>query len=95
MNRLLLFTASLISVSILFYLLIIGENLIIPFVISLVIWYLINSVRQLFMKIRIGNRNLPGWLTLTAATASIIIILTLVGTHRNYSCGCRAASCTD
>jgi len=79
MHRIFLFTSSLISVAVLFYILIVGEYLIIPFVIALVIWYLVNSIRQVFMRVKIGNRALPSWLTLLAATLSIIFVLTMIG----------------
>ena len=41
-----------------------GKDLLIPFVIALVIWYLLNSLNKLFSRIRINKKSLPGYLLL-------------------------------
>ena len=85
MNRIFLVASSLISVTILFYILIVGKDLLIPFIIALVFWYLINSLKHFFGRLRIGKYQLPGWLRLTAATLSILAVLTLFGEMISYN----------
>jgi len=56
-SRLLLITLILIG-------LYLGKDLLIPFVIALVIWYLLNSLNRLFSRIRINKKSLPSYLLL-------------------------------
>lgn len=44
-----------------FYLLIVGQNLLLPLVIALVFWFLINLLAQSFGRITIGDSSLPVW----------------------------------
>jgi AI-2 transport protein TqsA len=39
------------------------RSLIQPFILALVVWYLIRSIRNLLGKIKIRERQIPGWLT--------------------------------
>lgn len=41
-----------------------GKDLLIPFVVALVIWYLLNSLNKVFSKIRVNKKSLPGYLQL-------------------------------
>ena len=54
---------SLISVLVIltFYLLIVGQDVLLPIVIALVFWYLINLVAKSYSRLRIGEMSLPGW----------------------------------
>ena len=44
--RILHFTASAVLVVLVFYLLVVGESLLLPLVIALALWYLINTLAQ-------------------------------------------------
>lgn len=41
-----------------------GKDLLIPFVVALVIWYLLNSMNKLISRIRFNKKSLPGYLQL-------------------------------
>jgi len=51
------------------YLLIAGQELLIPFVIAIVIWYLIISIASAFRRIPLAGPYIPRWLSLIAAVA--------------------------
>ncbi|MEO9533323.1 MAG: AI-2E family transporter [Crocinitomicaceae bacterium] len=57
----------------------IGQNLLIPLVLGLLFWYLINSLRRQIGLIRIANRALPNWLQIfTAASVMFGLIWFIV-----------------
>ena len=49
------FTASALFVVLVFYLLIVGEALLLPLVIAIAFWYLINTLAAAFAAIRLGG----------------------------------------
>ncbi|MDC0598700.1 AI-2E family transporter [Gammaproteobacteria bacterium] len=71
--KLLDFTLVSALVVLVFYLLIVGQGLLLPLVIALVFWFLINLLVELFSKIKIGKSPLPGW------TLYSLSILTFMG----------------
>ncbi len=65
---------SLISVLVFltFYLLIVGQDVLIPIVIALVFWYLINLVAKSYGRIKLGDNNMPDWLCFTLSLLSFV-----------------------
>ncbi len=68
------FTASAILVIIVFYILIVGEALLLPLVVAITLWYLINLLASGFAKIPLGSARIPGPL---CRFASILTFLAL------------------
>ncbi len=60
--RLLNFFLAFVSTILVFYILIVGKDLLIPFVLAIIIWYLINILALAFEKIKIWKYHLPRWL---------------------------------
>ena len=56
-----------------------GKDLLIPFVLALVVWYLINSLRLLVNRIKLGQRTLPPWLQTVVSILFILIIFRVIG----------------
>lgn len=65
---------SLISVLVIltFYLLIVGQDVLLPIVIALVFWYLINLVAKSYSRLKIGEKTLPGWFCFSLSLLSFI-----------------------
>ncbi len=73
MNRIVTFTAGLILVWIVGYLLIVGRGLLIPIVIALFIWNLLNTINTGMQKIPVIGARLPDWFK------KILSIIVVVG----------------
>ncbi len=56
-----------------------GKALIIPFVLSFVFWYLLNSIKRLVGGIRIGDKKLPWYVQILSAAAILIGLATFLG----------------
>ncbi len=69
------FAASALLVILVFYLLIVGEALLLPLVIAIALWYLINTLAAQFARISIGSFSFPSWLSLTASLLSFVILV--------------------
>jgi len=67
---------SVISVLVIltFYLLIVGQDVLLPVVIALVFWYLINLVANSYGRIKIGENGLPGWICFTLSLLSFVAL---------------------
>ena len=67
---------SLISVLVIltFYLLIVGQDVLLPIVIALVLWYLINLVGKSYGHLKIGGNRLPNWVCFTLSLLSFVAI---------------------
>ena len=63
MNRTITFTAGLILVWIIGYLLIVGRGLLIPIVIALFIWNLLNILDNAMQRIPAVGPYIPNWLS--------------------------------
>ncbi len=74
MNRVVTFASVLIIVWIIGYLLIIGRGLLIPFVMAVFFWYLLNTINNGVKRIPHLGSLLPGWVTM-ALSLSIVGIL--------------------
>ena len=53
------FAMTLLAVVLVFYLLIVGEALLLPLVIAIAIWYLINTLAAMFGRLHLSERELP------------------------------------
>jgi len=65
---------SLVSVLVIltFYLLIVGQDVLLPIVIALVFWYLINLVAKSYSRLKISGKSLPGWFCFTLSLSSFV-----------------------
>ena len=68
------YTATAVFVVLVFYLLIVGEALLLPLVIAIAIWYLINTLSATFYKIKIGNFRFPAPVCLIASILTFIAV---------------------
>ena len=59
MSKIVNYTAAAIFVVLIFYLLFIGKDLLLPLVIAIVLWYLIITLGNSFSRIKIGAFSLP------------------------------------
>lgn len=76
--RILNFTATSVFVVLVFYLLIVGEALLLPLIIAIALWYLINTLSAAFARIKIGKLRIPGPICLTASILTFIAIIWLL-----------------
>lgn len=59
--------------------LIYGKDLLIPLVLALVVWYLINAIGAQFGKIQIGEKHPPRWLQTTLSVGVVVSFFWFVG----------------
>jgi AI-2 transport protein TqsA len=59
------------------YVLVIARDLLIPFVLAVFIWYLVNLIARQLDRIRIGGWQVPGWLQFVVAGAVIVAAASL------------------
>jgi predicted PurR-regulated permease PerM len=69
------YAASALLVILVFYLLVVGEALLLPLVIAIALWYLINTLAAQFARISIGEFSLPPSLSLTASLLSFVVLV--------------------
>lgn len=77
MNRVVDFAAGLIIVSILFIFLIMGSSILIPVVIAIFIWHLLNTISRIIKRIPKIGALLPAWLCMTLALSIAAILITI------------------
>jgi len=70
-SPLLTLTLSVILVTLVGWLLVAGRSLLVPFVIALVVWYLINALAEAVRQIPLGNAHVPRWLSLLISLVAI------------------------
>ena len=58
-----------------FYLLIVGQRLLLPLVIALVFWYLINMMANSFKRMQLAGKPLPNW---TRYTLAILVFVGII-----------------
>lgn len=73
--KILHFTAAALFVVLVFYLLIVGEALLLPLVIAIAFWYLINTLARAFSQIRLGSFSFPMPVCLVASFLTFILLL--------------------
>ncbi|MBT5185427.1 MAG: AI-2E family transporter [Kordiimonadaceae bacterium] len=61
-----------------FYILVVGRDLIVPFLVSVVIWYLINTLADYYKKIKINAYSLPKSVCFIAALLTMVTALYLL-----------------
>lgn len=71
-------TLSLLLVCLVGWLLVVGRSLILPFVIALIVWYMINALSHAIQAIPIGRWHLPGFVAFTLALLVIFAASTMV-----------------
>jgi AI-2 transport protein TqsA len=71
-------TLSLLLVCLVGWLLVVGRSLILPFVIALIVWYMINALAHVIQSVPIGGRCLPGFVAFTLALLVIFAAATVV-----------------
>jgi AI-2 transport protein TqsA len=69
------YTATAILVVLVFYLLDVGQSLILPFVIAIALWYLINTLSVAFQKVTLGSFKFPPRVCLLASVFSFIFVV--------------------
>lgn len=69
------YTASAVFVVLVFYLLIVGEALILPLVIAIALWYLINTLAAAFGKVHIGQFKFPRLVCLVASIFTFVAVI--------------------
>lgn len=69
------FTASALFVVLVFYLLIVGEALLLPLVIAIAFWYLINTLAAAFARLNIGGKNPPMAICLIASIFTFLMLI--------------------
>ncbi len=73
--KLLNFTAALILVVLVFYLLQVGQALLLPLVIAITLWYLINTLAHTFGRVAGAGIKLPRPLCLAAAILTFLLVI--------------------
>ena len=69
------YTATAILVVLVFYLLDVGQSLILPFVIAIALWYLINTLSVAFQKVTLGSFKFPPRVCLLASILSFLSVV--------------------
>jgi AI-2 transport protein TqsA len=78
MNRTIIFTAGLILVWIIGYLLIIGRSILIPIVIAIFIWHLLNTIKEGVRHTPFVGQRLPGWLSMLLALVIVAMLIRIL-----------------
>jgi len=60
------------------YILAVGKAILLPFVMALVVWFLIKAVRDFVAKIHIGKKQFPLWIQTTLVTIFIFGVISIV-----------------
>lgn len=69
------YTATAILVVLVFYLLDVGQSLIMPFVIAIALWYLINTLSVAFQRLSLGSFKFPPLVCLLASIFSFLFVI--------------------
>jgi AI-2 transport protein TqsA len=72
------FAVGLATVFLLFYILKLGQDLLIPFVYALFVWYLVNILAYAFRTIRYHNLKIPTWLSFVLSVGTIFGVGSIV-----------------
>ncbi|WP_131781080.1 AI-2E family transporter [Legionella gresilensis] len=78
MNRTVTFTANMILVCIIGFLLVVGRGLLIPFVIAIFIWHLLNTIIVSIQHIPVYGTHMPLWLRTLIALLIVIALFTML-----------------
>lgn len=69
------FTASAVLVTLVFYLLVVGESLLLPLVIAIALWYLINTLARGFSRIELAKFKFPMPVCLAASLLTFLLLI--------------------
>jgi len=69
----------LLIITAIFALLILGKSLLIPFIIAIFIWYVINALSHYIGEFKFIKKNLPAWMNTVISGLVILLLLLLVG----------------
>ena len=69
------FTAAAVLVVLVFYLLSVGQSLLLPLVIAIALWYLINTLARTFHRVRVGDLQLPMPVCLLASIFTFMLVI--------------------
>lgn len=78
MNRIITVAAGSVLVWIIGYLLIVGRGILIPLVIAVFIWHLLNTVNNSVQKIPVLNQKLPSWVSMILSLTVVSIFLKIL-----------------
>ena len=78
MSRIGNYTATTIFVVLIFYLLYVGKDLLLPLVIAIALWYLIITLGNSFSRIRLGSISLPKPICTVASFLTFIGLIWLL-----------------
>jgi len=70
--------ATLGLVALTIYLLVVGEQILLPLVLAILVSYLITALGNRIERLRIGTWHPPGWLGLSGAILAVILVIALV-----------------
>ncbi|TYC55700.1 AI-2E family transporter [Rhodobacterales bacterium] len=71
-------TLSVLLICLIGWLLVVGRSLVLPFVIALIVWYMINALAHVFRSIPLGSWRLPGFVCFTLSLLTIFAVSTVV-----------------
>ena len=77
-SRLLSFALFFIVAALSVYLLVSGRELLIPFAIAVIVWYVINAMARAYGRVPFGSHHAPRWLTLSVALLTVLALLLLL-----------------
>lgn len=78
MSRMLLFTSGLIVIWIVGYFLIVGSHVLIPFVIAVFIWHMLNTISNIIQRTPKYGPLLPNWLSMIFAFAAVALFIVIL-----------------
>lgn len=67
--------SNFVIVSLILVALYFGKKLLVPFVIALVIWYLLNAINNIFSRVKIGGKRLFNWYTQALLSGLVIFAI--------------------
>ena len=77
--RLLSFTLTILVVAATLTLVVIGEDLLIPLAIAVMVWYLLNAFSRMYGRISLAGKTLPGWACFSLSLLTFLTGFVLVG----------------
>lgn len=70
--------ATILIIFLIGWLLYLGRSLLLPFVIALIVWYMIDTLARSIESVKVSQKGLPRWLTLLLALTAIGITLNMI-----------------
>ncbi|WP_417316940.1 AI-2E family transporter [Emcibacter sp.] len=76
--RILSYAGGLGLICLIVMIMVIGRDLLVPFVIAVVIWYLIHTLSDYFQKVKVGGKGMPSWLSFSLSLLTMLLALALL-----------------